>query len=602
MSIDIRAIKIILDTNIPGKNPVPFTKSMLYNPVLLNTGSFNEYPYFTMDILFPEVFLYRLPYQKQVSFFFDKSYMANILQKYAAPVAVQKQQLEFSGGDTTNMDEREKKIEQAERTNKNIMIMLKILFPIKYPIMHNVTSSFSSVILKKNEFNLKWNDFIPPFLKNKLFEGISAYSYLKIDGKVYTVTQLVWLNDIYNHIEYGELVDKFDKLNKWKVKAIAKLKDEISRKHNKFNTTYNRYLQEITIEELQDLKQMNKFDKSTLTREMINLYTEFDDLIDKLIQSIESLKTDLSKISTEDLNEIISTTSKQLATYYNSLNESKFRTYFQPKKKNLLDKFVTNLNRDIEEILVLEYILEMYLNRPGLNLDFEKDEPKYKDKLKEKFKIYTDFADNIKKFRAPQRESTNLYLQDTFDDFLDNSEPIKGMFNFIMNPYNLGKNPIKEELKKPLYKNSSDKKEKLKREQPNFFKRMDTGVTILSSAAENEPYFEIYVQTNLIGGELNDEKRSLVDCMYKGESSGDRLEYLLNQSLYYPWSLNNSRIFFDITEGPAKDIIVSSNEKPNINKTEPNEEKKIEQIKQGGSNSTTRKIREQYLRSTRKRF
>jgi hypothetical protein len=131
---------------------------------------------------------------------------------------------------------------------------------------------------------------------------------------------------------------------------------------------------------------------------------------------------------------------------------------------------------------------------------------------------------------------------------------------------------------------------------------MDTGVTILSSAAENEPYFEIYVQTNLIGGELNDEKRSLVDCMYKGESSGDRLEYLLNQSLYYPWSLNNSRIFFDITEGPAKDIIVSSNEKPNINKTEPNEEKKIEQIKQGGSNSTTRKIREQYLRSTRKRY
>lgn len=605
MSIDIRAIKIILDTNIPGKNPVPFTKSMLYNPVLLNTSSFNEYPYFTMDIVYPELFLYRLPYEKQVSFFFDKSYMANILQKYAAPITVvQKQQLEFSGGDTSNMDEREKKIEQAERTNKNMMIMLKILFPIKYPIMHNVTSSFLSVILKKNEFNLKWNDFIPPFLKNKIFEGITAYSYLKIDGKVYTVTQIVWLNDIYNHIEYGELVDKFDKLNKWKVKAIAKLKDEISRKHNKFNTTYNTYLGKINISELEQLKQMNKLDKSNLTREMINLYTEFDDLIDKLVTSIKSLQTDLSKNSTEVLNEIISTTSTQLATYYNSLNESKFRTYFQPKDKNLLDKFVTNLNRDIEDILVLEYILEMYLNRPGLNLDFEKDEPKYKDKLKEKFKNYTDFADNIKKFRAPQRESTNPYLQDTFDDFLDNSESIKGMFNFIMNPYNLGKNPIKEELKKPTYSkhDSSNKKDKLKIEQSNFFKRMDTGVTILSSAAENEPYFEIYVQANLIGGELTDENRSLVDCMYKGESSGDRLEYLLNQSLYYPWSLNNSRIFFDITEGPAKDIIVSNNETKNDNKTEQPKEEKIEQIKQGGSNSITRKIREQYLRSTRKRY
>jgi len=610
MSIDIRTIKIILDTNIPGKKPIPFTKSMIYNPLLSNTNDLNEYPYFTVDILFPELYLYQLPYEKQIAFFFNRSFMETILQKYTKPVRVQKQSLEFSENDTnekkitthtnTDREDRDKKLEQSEIGNKNVMTMLQILFPIKYPIMHNVTSSFSTVILKKSELNIKLNDFMPTFLKKKIFEGIASYSYIKMDGKIYTVAQIIWLNDIYNHIEYGELVNNFNKLNKWKVKAIAKLKEEIAKKHIKFNKTYTEYVDKLNMDDLKNLKLMEKYDKASLTREMINLYSEFDNLINKLVESIEALKNYLSAADNENSNEIISTTSKQLLTYYSSLNESKFRTYFQPKEKNLLDKFLTNLNRDIEDILVLEYILDTYLNQPGLNLDFEKDEPKYRDKLKEKFKIYTDFADNIKKFRSPQRESTNPYLQETIDDFLDNSESVKGLFNFIINPFNLGKNPIKEELKKLKYRTPElmNKKNKLKSEQGIFYKRMDTGVTILSSAAENEPYFEIYVQANLIGGEIDDNNQSLVDCMYKGESLGDRLEYLLNQSLYHSWLLNNTRIFFDITEGSAKEIL-STNAKEvqkDVQKEEPENQAKGEQVKVGG----TRKLREQFLRNTRK--
>jgi hypothetical protein len=132
---------------------------------------------------------------------------------------------------------------------------------------------------------------------------------------------------------------------------------------------------------------------------------------------------------------------------------------------------VTNLGRDIDDILVLEYISEIYLNRPGMNLDFEKDEPKYRDKLKEKYKTYTDFAENIKRFRAPQKESTNIYLQNTIDDFLDNSESLKGIFNFIMNPYNLGKNPIKEELKDGKYRveGNERKRAELKNDTDSYF-------------------------------------------------------------------------------------------------------------------------------------
>jgi hypothetical protein len=198
-----------------------------------------------------------------------------------------------------------------------------------------------------------------------------------------------------------------------------------------------------------------------------------------------------------------------------------------------------------------------------------------------------------------------------------------------MNPYNLGKNPIKEELKKPKYRDDSldNDKKKLKVEQGNFYKRMETGVTLLTSASESEPYFEIYVQTNLIGGELNDDNKSLVDCMYKGESLGDRLEFLLNQSLYYPWTVKSSRIFFDITEGSAKDTIAAAEKEKKEGEGDktvenpPVEQKEL--LNQGGGSSKpssypggsskpssypggsskpsySRKVRANFMRSTRR--
>jgi hypothetical protein len=624
MAIDIRAIKIMLDTNIPGKSPIPFTKSMLYNPNLQNMDGFNEYPFFTMDIEFPEGYLNQLTYEKQVEFFFDKSQMERMLRKYTKPVVIPQGPLEFPAvkGGADLKEEQDKKLFQSERSEKNVMIMLRILFPTKYPIMHNVLSSFSSVILKQNEYNIKLTDFLPSFLKKTLFEGLASYSYLKIDGKVFTISQVIWLNDIYNHKEYGQLVDKFDKLGKWKEKEKDKLIAEIDKKHEKFNKTYSESLKKInTEEELKPLMKIpalltkNNVDtlqklvsQGLITREEQTIYSTYDDLIEKLITAINELTIAIGETSSDD-NEKISSISKKLSSYYETLTtDSKYKTYFQPSNKTLIDKIVSNLNKDIEDILVLEYILDVYFNRPGLNLDFEKDEPKYRDKLKDKYRTYTDFAENIKKFRSPQRESTNPILQKTIDDFLDNTESIKGMFNFIMNPFNLAKdNPITVELKKSVYRGKPEK-DALKKEQGMFSKRMNTGVTLLTSAGETEPFFEIYVQVNLIGGELTDDNLSLVDCMYKGESMGDRLEFLLNETLYYPWTIKSSRIFFDITEGSAKETIaaaeaeVKDKQKKKGKVEQKSDVEKTELSKQGGSSSMTRKLRSNFMKSTRRRY
>ena len=82
--IFIRPIKIMLDTNIPEKSMVPFTKSLLYNPILKTSGSLNEYPYFTQDVQFP-YFLYQMTYEECVRFFFNKDEMMKLLMKYTSP-------------------------------------------------------------------------------------------------------------------------------------------------------------------------------------------------------------------------------------------------------------------------------------------------------------------------------------------------------------------------------------------------------------------------------------------------------------------------------------------------------------------------------------
>jgi vacuolar-type H+-ATPase subunit I/STV1 len=102
----------------------------------------------------------------------------------------------------------------------------------------------------------------------------------------------------------------------------------------------------------------------------------------------------------------------------------------------------------------------------------------------------------------------------------------------------------------------------------------------------------VYIQVNVIGGEVNDENKSAVDCMYQGESLGDKLARLLNEALYLPWTMNNSRIFFDITQGEAKSQI----EKQEKEKKEKEEKAKSPSEKKGGR---TRTFRERLIKTRR---
>jgi hypothetical protein len=174
-----------------------------------------------------------------------------------------------------------------------------------------------------------------------------------------------------------------------------------------------------------------------------------------------------------------------------------------------------------------------------------------------------------------------------------------------MNPYNININPF-DNIKK---KEAAGGVEEFVKEKENYHLRKSTGVTLLPSAGENDPGYEIYVQLNVIAGELNDENKSLVDCLYQGDSLGNKLEYLVNETLRNPWDINSNRLFFDITEGEAAKEIETKKKEEDKKKvqseSEKTDEKKIDESKKGGKiiyNMNTRKLRGDIIKTRKNRF
>jgi hypothetical protein len=665
MSIDIRPINILFDTNIPGKQIIPFTKSLLYNPVLKDTGNLNEYPYFTIDLLFPYSYLSSLPYEKQVSFFFNKSEMLKVLKMHNASYLKKYKYTTDMPEILTEKEKREKKEKEREEEkkkkskttfkdvaknvistmrvvkklkgdkkevevevevedegddndeeyltiqtkngNKNVLTMLRLLFPTKYPIIGNIFSSFNSIILKRSEFTFSFSDFLPSFLKNKLIEGNASYSYVKVDGKIYTITQVIWLNDIYNHKEYSELINKFINLNNWKKTALNNLNTEIDSKLKSFISNYSNAFNEDEIKYIQD--QANKINKNEnddgkgrYYNQYQNEIISFKKTIKNFLDAIAEFDIAIAEFEKDKNYEMLSDSAKNLVEIYKSL--IKFgANFFKTKEK--YNTIINNVSRDLENIRIKEYVRDKYISKPGVDLDYEKDDEKYSSILKSSFKDYTNFADIIKKFKSPNKESSNFYLQTTFNEFLENREPHKGMFNFLLNPYNIHINPFEE-----IKKEDKNEQKEISNEKKKYHLRKNTGVTILPSTNEKEPRYEIYVQLNVIGGELNDSNKSLIDCLYQSDSLGNKLEYLINETMQNPWDINSTRLYIDINQANSDedkkgDIKgdIKGDKKGDKREDIKKEDIKKEDKKQGGNILlNTRKLRQQIIKNTRKNY
>jgi len=422
---------------------------------------------------------------------------------------------------------------RSKTTEKNVMIMLRLMFPTKYPLIGNVFSSFHSVVTGENDIKLKWSDFVPGFLKKHVFEGLADYSYLKIDGQVYTVVQAIWQNDIYNHKEYKKLIDKFEELQRWKEQQLVKISTELDKKRRAFKQTYENQFSQDDVENIRRTKLENPDDEVS---------KRYNQSVDTLISIMKDLIASIGRSDYLRMNDY----ANKFTEKFNSLRNSyEYRSLFNPQNQRKYEDITKKMQEEIGNIQADEYILENYLKKPGINLDYKND-TKYRRIMEERYQTYVKFIDNIRNFRSPILESSNSLLQNSIEDFLNNTEKYKGVFNFLMNPVNIKKNPFSLIMPtSPL-----EEQPNIQREAAKYQNRMNTGVSIRPNS--KGAYYEIYVQMNLIGGELNDENKSKIDCMYQGETLGDKLSRILNEAIYHPWNINSTRIFFDITNGETK--------------------------------------------------
>jgi len=672
MPVTVNELVIMLDTNIPGQNVIPFQLSLLHNKLIINTVGLNKYPYFTNDILYPKFYLNALSYQERIQFFFNKTKFMSVLSKpdiNSQPsiskipttnsvnhlklknLEQEKQKVEYEISELQNlnklnnndkivkkieeqMKERERieneirdtKIEEKKEdeqqknkekdkdviitnnivggskegekevvddedstdpnniTNKNILLMLDLIFPTSYPIPNNVNSSYD-ILFNINEFSFSINNLIPNFLKKGIYPNQSFYSYIKLNSGIYTITNVTWINDIYNHSDYSNLVKQFNLLESWKKKESEKLILEIEDKLKKlmsdfsikgkyfFNSDNIKYIQD-KIEYQKKLYNSNKYYHS------LKLKINIDNFY-KLMKYINNFNNVIiiSDNNARD-NEMFKNAST-INAIYKELSKSD-----QTNDNSNFYRKMNEFSNQVNTITSYYFILSEYLQKDGINLNYKNNSESNEDRqiqniLTNKYTQYTNFVNDIYQFAPPIRDTTNKELQKTINNFLNNTN---NTLNELMDPRNKYANKYK----------------------------INTGVSIVTS--NGTPQYNIQVRLDLIKGELDDSNKKEIDCMYQGESLGYDLQKIMNESLYPAWILDSNRLYVEMPPPNKED---ETNEKvDNISDSEIvqreqepqsqlEQDKQDETVKYGGVKYrgkfySTRKLRKNILK-TRKR-
>ena len=286
--ITIKKINIIVETNIEGEKPFSITYDKIYNPVknkIISSQKKLDYPFITFDIKYDENVLYELnkkDYSELLRAFFDMTYFTSMVKKMR----------EKKGNVADNPDENTKN----QIINHNIFMMLYFLFPIKYPIPNNITSSYNSKICNSpGEFSVTLNranvqtSFFSTFFnrfKNIEQERIREYSYVNTSKGESTITQIIWLNDFLNEPRYRELVDTLIQYEEWLSNLKETINDDIQNAQKDLFEKINDNDVKFTDE---DIKNLNKQKRTNYS------ISEFIENIEKIIRNTLYDKPDYDK-------------------------------------------------------------------------------------------------------------------------------------------------------------------------------------------------------------------------------------------------------------------------------------------------------------------
>jgi len=211
-----------------------FTKNNIYLPD--SNKKFNKvlntYPYFTYEFKYPRDKLLSLNMRKRIETFFNLEQFVLYITTYG----------EKSKTDTSK--------EIDECAYENLMTMLEVLFPTQFPIYNNIKDSYTYYVNGNRSLQKHMLSMITqPFTKK-------YYSYMKHNGETYTISKVIWINDMLNHSIYSELIEKYQEYIK-------------SSKSTSLKREFNNYLKPL-------------LSHSTSSERYKSIYTNFQNKIDDI--------------------------------------------------------------------------------------------------------------------------------------------------------------------------------------------------------------------------------------------------------------------------------------------------------------------------------
>lgn len=266
-------LKMMMDTNIPNTEPFEFTSSNLYHPTKSITSRLGKYPLFTYSVKYPSI-LSKWDYSRITEFFFDATIFKSILVGYAGDII-----------DFKTDDDGEKKREVIEY---NIKYMLSLLFPITFPYKRYIEDSYNKIILGKSSFLIDGD-----FIYNFLFQLDNKYSYIKHNGKVMTITNAIFVNDVFNHPKYKKMVEEYDSLKK----VIYKKTNDLNEKNKNEIAKMEKYFRDLTLQYLQNYDFFYKIPDENNQSEYYNEYEKT-----KYIEKNKTVMIEENKNYTEEIN------------------------------------------------------------------------------------------------------------------------------------------------------------------------------------------------------------------------------------------------------------------------------------------------------------
>ena len=535
-TIESLAIKIY--TNIPDKQNqiVNFTRNMLYIPkptnndeaVEVESVALEELPFFTTDVEYPVDQLNRLDYQSRVNFFFNSGKFVDILRPYYVKE-------DNSASETLKSTDDSYYEKRERRTRGNIMTMLEILFPTKFPVINDIQTSYDFLKDKQSTRPFWFNPFQTHY-----------FSYLKIGGGTYTIKKTVWLNDMLNHPLYRKMIVEYRKVRKW-------ADEQLYSKDSKFGNP---------AEQIKDIK--------TKIREELNKMSDIVAKLNAIADGYTKSAGGAAKVITSGFKNVTSAVNNANEQYtvidnVDNIDDETTESAIIEPAIALSDPDIKWIESDTTQIVtspsgeisaasspLKKQLREAYKAIKGYEASINRLKTNI-ESVKSYFKttiakaigktpsttILRKLQSIMNEYKDPFRKSSNIYLQHLIDGLFTDDAAAEEYYKLLAAIY---KKYIRGE-------GLDEEDEELLTGGTNEPKLVNVGISYINIGESNKPTREVYFMVDLVDGEINSENVSSIYCPFIGDYLGNQLEYLITESrnpLENKWAVDKNRQMFSL--------------------------------------------------------